>query len=65
MVQDNQNDNAPDICNEFLSCIQIYFLDSCEDPGPAEEDYSSEEVGGEVDGQLGISGILGSPPGLQ
>ena len=22
-----------------LSCIQIYFLDSCEDPGPAEEDY--------------------------
>ena len=22
-----------------LSCIQIYFLDSCEDPGSAEEDY--------------------------
>ena len=22
-----------------LSGIQIYFLDSCEDPGPAEEDY--------------------------
>ena len=22
-----------------LSCIEIYFLDYCEDPGPAEEDY--------------------------
>ena len=22
-----------------LSCVKIYFLDSCEDPGPAEEDY--------------------------
>ena len=22
-----------------MSCIEIYFLDSCEDPGPAEEDY--------------------------
>ena len=24
---------------EDLSCIEVYFLDSCEDPGPAEEDY--------------------------
>ena len=24
---------------EDLSCVEIYFLDSCEDPGPADQDY--------------------------
>ena len=31
-----QKDNLQD-----LACVKIYFLDSCEDPGPAEEDYPS------------------------